>query len=478
MKVLSLDIGASNGRFVLVNYFNNEFSFEETYRFNNEMEFIEGHYRWNFKKLFSEILKGLKISLSKHEGISSLGVDTWAVDYGRLDANGNLIADPISYRDIRNKEAAEKLLEKINYEYIYNNCGIQYLNFNSIFQLFDDKGSVYDLFLLMPDLICYYLTGKKFCEITNFSTTCLYDPQNRSVSLKNMGLIGMDTKHIAPFIEPSKLIGKIKKEICDELGIYDLDVISVGSHDTASAIASLKLDEKSAYLSSGTWSLIGVELKKPLINKDTLFYNFTNEVGLEHTNRFLKNIMGLFIIQEVRKEFNNLSFQEMNDAAKKIDNNNYYIDVDDEIFSTPSNMIGKIYSFLKKTNQKVNELSYGELSRMIYESMAFKYIESLKDLELLTNRKIEKLVVIGGGINSDLLNQLIANSLNIIVVTGENEATICGNALAQLIYYDEFSNLDSARKALEKHTEKKTYYPEHVEFYKTKYQNYLKIIEK
>lgn len=480
-KVLAIDLGASSGRFIVVEYKDNNFFIEETYRFRNGMERIDGHLRWDFDSIFNHIKKGLKISLNKHSDIQSVGVDTWAVDYGLLDKNNNLISNPIGYRDERNDKASQELLKRINYKYIYIYSGIQFLPFNSIFQLYDDINNVeFDKFLLIPDLINFYLTGNKYIELTNLSTTALYDPINKEISINNKRIISLEDKLISPIIYPSKKVGTLKDELCEELGVSPIDVVSVGSHDTASAIASIKLDDKSAYLSSGTWSLLGVELKKPLVNEETYLANFTNEIGLEHTVRFLKNIMGLFIVQEIKKDYEiddpNLCFQTLQEEAIKVKDNQIYIDVEDEIFQKPGDMLNKYYEYLKKTSQYKENLIRGEVIRSIYESMAFNYFKQFELLKKLTKKNLQKIVVIGGGSNSKILNQLIANSLNVIVETGLSEATVFGNALAQFIYLNEFENLNDARVALSKNIEKETYYPSDIEKYHDKYNEYLKII--
>lgn len=482
MKVLSIDIGASSGRFIVTDYDGKKFEKIETFRFINEMKYIDGHERWDFNHLFDEIKKGLRKTLNEFNDIKTIGVDTWAVDYGLLKDN-KLEFNPIAYRDDRNEKAKNDLLAKLGgYNKIYKETGIQLLAFNTVFQLYDDiKNNIkFDKFLLIPDLINNYLTGNQFIELTNLSTTAIYNPIEKKISEEIINTIGLKEEQIPELIYPSCLVGKLK----DEFKVNkesEIEVISVGSHDTASAVASVELDNNTCYLSSGTWSLLGVENDEPIINELSYKYNFTNEIGLEHKVRFLKNIMGLFIIQEIRKDYNELdnkkhSFQEFNDEATKVTNNDIYIDVDDELFSKPRGMLNKYYSYLKKTNQYKGKMTLGEVARSIYESMAFKYVSSLKSLEELINRKINKMIVIGGGNQAKLLNQLIANSLNIDVETGENEATVAGNALAQFIYLKEFKDLKEAREALNKNLKKEIYKPEEVEKFKNKYKKYLEVI--
>lgn len=484
MRVLSIDIGASSGRLMVVEYNSNKgFSYKETYRFYNGMSLKDEHFRWDINSLMEHIYQGLKQTFNEYTDIKSIGVDTWGVDYGLLNEKGELISLPIGYRDSRCSKAMSKLLNKLDYSYIYERSGIQCLNFNTIFQLYDDKvlnGIEFDTFLLIPDLINYFLTGEKNIELTNLSTTAFYNPVKKEIDDELLSLCNIKKEKLPKIIYPSNKIGTLKESIIKKYDLYPCDVVSVGSHDTASAIASLSLEKNMAYISSGTWSLLGVELDKPLINNETYKANFTNEIGLEHSVRFLKNIMGLFIIQELRKDFlkdnPNLTFGEIHHEALKVKNNKVYIDVNDSEFQEPGNMLLKYYSYLKKTNQ-YKKLSVGEIARSIYESMAFKYLDEFNQLKKVTNKDICSICVMGGGINASLLNQLIANILNINVYTGLPEATVFGNALAQFIYLKEFSNLDEARQELNKFTSIKMYKPQDIELYRCKYEDYKKIME-
>lgn len=484
MRVLSIDIGASSGRLIVVNYDKeNGFSSQETFRFSNGMNLIEGHLRWDFNQLMESIYRGLNLTFKIYKDIKSIGVDTWGVDYGILNRKGELMSLPIGYRDSRCKNAASNLLKKIDYSYIYKRSGIQFLNFNTLFQLYDDKvinNLDYETFLLIPDLINYFLTGNRFLELTNLSTTGLYNPVKKEIDEELLALCNFDHTKIPKIISPSKKVGSLKKDIIEKYELYPCDVISVGSHDTASAIASLSLNENMAYLSSGTWSLLGVELDKPLINDETYEANFTNEIGLEHRVRFLKNIMGLFIIQELRKDFlkenPNITFGDIHNEAMKILNNTTYIDVNAPDFQEPGNMLEKYNSYLKKTNQ-YKEMTIGEIARSIYESMAFKYFEEFHKLEKIIGKRITSIRVMGGGVNATLLNQLIANVLNINVYLGLSEATVFGNALAQLIYLKSFNDLNEARAGLKRFTPETIYKPKNVELYRCKYIDYKKVME-
>lgn len=484
MKVLCLDIGASSGRFIVVNYDKYHFSTDETYRFYNGMEKDENeHLIWNFSKLFDEVKKGLKISLTKYKDISSLGIDTWGVDYGIVDKNGRLESNPYAYRDVRCEKSMEDLLDNIEYKEIYKRSGIQKLSFNTIFQLYDDKlnSRNIDKILLIPDLISYYLTGNEFIELTNLSTTSLYNPIKKEIDEDLLNLIKINRNIFPRIIVPGNEVGYLKDEIIKELGIYKLKIIASASHDSASAIASIPLKKESCYISSGTWSLLGVELNEPIINELSLKNNFTNEIGYNHSIRFLKNIMGLFIIQEYRKSLIergiDVSFAEMLNEAKKVKNNEIYIDINDQIFHSPFDMENKLIKYLQATNQKF-ELTIGEMCLAIYESMAFKYFEEFKKLVEITNIDYKEMYIVGGGSNVDLLNQLTSNILNINVIEGEKEATVFGNALIQFISLNQFKDLDEARSILKSDHSYMVYSPMNHDFYIQKYYRYKEIIRR
>ena len=484
MKVLCLDIGASSGRFIVVKHEDNHFTTDEVYRFSNGMEKDDNnHLIWDFKKLFKEIKQGLKLSLTKYKDISSLGIDTWGVDYGTLNKNGELIKDPFAYRDSRCEKAMNELLNKFEYKDIYKRSGIQKLPFNTLFQLYDDilNNREFTKILLIPDLIAYFLTGKEFIELTNLSTTSLYNPINKNIDEELLKLAMLDKKIMPELIFPGTEIGYLKDDLVKELNIYKIKIIAVASHDSASAIASIPLRCYSCYISSGTWSLLGVELKDPIINEISYKNNFTNEIGYNHSIRFLKNIMGFFIIQEYRKSLIergiDISFKEMLENAKSIKNNEIFIDIDDPLFGTPFDMENKLIKYLTNTNQK-HDLSIGEMCLAIYESMAFKYYEEFKKLVEITKIEYEEMFIVGGGSNVDLLNQLTSNILNIDVIEGEKEATVYGNALVQFIKLNEFNNLNQARTYLKKDHSYMVYHPQNHDIYLEKYYRYKKIIER
>ncbi|MBQ7995435.1 MAG: hypothetical protein IJ247_04385 [Bacilli bacterium] len=449
MKVLSIDISASSGRLIVVDHTKNNFEFEEIFRFKNEMKMENGHYRWDQDYILENIKKGLVEALKKHPDIASIGIDTWGVDYVLIDENGKSIDKTIAYRDPRNAEAAERLFKKHSYWEIYKESGIQYCPFNTIFQLFDDihnRKMEFSKFLLMPDYLSYGLTGEKRLEVTNLSTGAIYDPVKKEVSPSLLDMIGCSKDKLCRIIRPGETIGMVDVEG------KKIPLIAVASHDTASAVGSLFLDEDTAYISSGTWSLLGCEEKSPIITKEGYKANFTNEIGINDNVCYLKNIMGLFMIQELKKEYEvtrpGLSFQNILDEATAVQNEERYVDVDYPPFSYPEHMKDKVIEYLEKTNQSVENLSLGNIARIIYQSLAVKYAEELKNLETLRGKRFKRLVLVGGATNVPLLEQAMADLMGIEILIGEKEATVAGNALCQFIANKEFSSLEGARKAL------------------------------
>lgn len=478
MKVLAIDVGASSGRCIVLSYKEGTLLQEETYRFKNQMVWEDNHYRWDMTAIMNHIYRGLQISMEKHSDIESIGIDTWAVDYVLLDENGKILHNPIAYRDIRNQEAAETLLATVPYEIIYKKTGIQYLPFNTIFQLYaeEQQQREYATFLMIPDYIGYCLTGKKGIEITNLSTTALYNPMTKKIEKDLLNLLRIEDEKIPQVFEPYSYVGDLRDEIRKEFQLYACKVVRVGSHDTASAIAGVSLSSEMVYLSSGTWSLLGVELKEPRITNESFQANFTNEVGLEHSIRFLKNIMGMFIIQEYKKDLEkkgfNYSYQELQELAIKAKENMTYIDVNHSLFQQPEEMEEKLFTFLKTTNQNTT-LTHGEMIKMIYESMALKYREEFQLLKKVLNKDYQHCLVFGGGSQVSILNQMIADALECDVYIGEEEATVLGNAMAQWIAGGVFKNLAEARGKATKIRE--VIKPLNKEKFNEKYKQYKKI---
>ena len=471
LSLLACDIGASNGRTILASFDGERLNLEEIHKFPNGGAYLNENFHWNIVHLFQEVKTGIKKAVKiTDSGITSMGIDTWGVDYGLLDKQGRLMSLPYHYRDKRTEGIPEEVFKKVTKREIYQETGIQFMNFNTIFQLFADKKNQPwilengDSLLFIPDLINYFLTGKKYNEQTIASTSQLYNPLDIKWSKGLFEKLDIPTGLVEEIIYPGNIIGDLLPEIKEECGIIgELSVMAVGSHDTASAVAATPLiDEKSIYISSGTWLLLGMELNSPIINDSSLEGNFTNEMGVGNKVRFLKNITGLWLIQECKKvwdrEGRNLSYSDISEVAQKADPFLYRLDPDDPVFSNPANMLDTIRNYCQKTSQPVPG-SIGEIARGVYESLAFSCEQVLNTLEKLTDTKIETINMVGGGIKAELLCQYIADITKCRVLTGPVEATACGNALVQLIGLGEIKDLREGRELVQRSIELKEYLP-------------------
>ncbi|MDP4185950.1 MAG: rhamnulokinase family protein [Bacteroidota bacterium] len=439
---LAFDLGASSGRAIL-GTLKDQQSLEllEIHRFNNQMLRIHGHDYWNVFSLFDELKKSLKICIREH-GIQpeSIAIDTWGVDFGLLDRSGNIIGIPFAYRDCRTNNAMEDFFKLMPKEKLYGLTGIQFMQFNSLFQISSmvhDKSpqlEIADNLLFTPDLLSYLFCGVKKTEFSIASTSQLLRPGTNQWEEKLFDVLGLPTSLMNEVVWPGTILGNLTEEICEETGSKPIPVVAVASHDTASAIAAVPAEGKNwAYLSSGTWSLMGIESEKPHISPKSYELAFTNEGGVDGTIRFLKNITGLWLLQECRKVWvleKEYSFPELVELSQTAPAFKSLIDPDDALFMNPENMPEAIAEYCRRSNQPV-PTTIAETVRCIFESLALKYKLTLKQIEAVTNEKIEKLHIIGGGANNKFLNQLTANALGIPVIAGPGEATAIGNLLMQ-----------------------------------------------
>lgn len=449
---LAVDIGASSGRHILGSIVNGKIEIEEIYRFENGMINSDGDKVWDLKYLFNEILNGMKKCKELNKEIVSMSIDTWAVDYVLLDENDEILGKTYGYRDDRTKNMDKEVYKYITEEKLYERTGIQKKIFNTIYQLMADKEKgILDkakTFMMLPDYFNFLLTGVKKSEYTNATSTQLVDTYTKLWDKHLIDLIGLNKEMFLPLDVPGKKVGNLKKEIREKV-LFDCEVKMIASHDTASAIAALPSnDEDIIYLSSGTWSLMGIESENPIITRESREFNFTNEGGYNYKFRFLKNIMGLWIIQQVRHEYEDkYSFKEMCDMAEKVDDFPSRIDVNDECFLAPSSMVKAIQDFCKKSNQKVPE-NIGEISLVIYKSLAKSYAETVKEIEKITNKKYTKIHILGGGANAEYLNRLTAKETKKTVHAGVIEATAIGNLVVQMISDKKIESLESAREII------------------------------
>ncbi|MGI1692144.1 rhamnulokinase [Thermoanaerobacter uzonensis] len=455
---LAFDFGASSGRLMLSKYDGEKITIEEIYRFPNEPVRMGGRLYWDFLRLFHELKNGLRIAASKGVQIHSIGIDTWGVDYGLLDKNDELIFNPVHYRDSRTNGVLEIIENVIPFEEIYKITGIQFLEFNTIFQLYVDLKSRKELLneaktlLFMPDLFNFYLTGEKYNEYTIASTSQMLDAWKKDWAYDLIDKLQLPKNILQTIIMPGKIIGYLSKEIQEETGLKNIPVIAVGSHDTASAVAGTPLEnDNSVYLSCGTWSLLGVESDSPIINEKSLKYNFTNEGGVEGRIRFLKNINGLWIIQQLKKNLEErgiiMHFSEISKLASQSRNNKFIINPDDKLFMSPPDMIEAIKTYCVKTEQgKPEEIA--DIARAAYNGITKQYQINIYHIEDIIGRNIEIINMVGGGIQDKFLCKLTANMTGKKVVTGPVEAAIFGNIMVQLIALGFIKDLEEGRKII------------------------------
>ena len=467
---LAVDLGASHGRAILGKYNGQKLKLELLHDFKNSGVNLNGSLYWDALNLFSEIKNGLNKAAAENYNLKSMGIDTWGVDYALLDQQGELISNPYHYRDQRTDGIMTEVFKKIAKEEIYQKTGNQFLQLNSLFQLYADKlkrpwllENAADL-LFMPDLMNYFLTGEKFNEHTIASTSQLFNPLTNSWESEIFKNLDLNINIMQKIIYPGTEIGELSRKIKAELNIKDkLPVVAVGSHDTASAVAAAPISaENSAYISSGTWSLLGLELDAAIINEQSLQNNFTNEIGLEKKIRFLKNLTGLWLIQESKKIWNkdnkNLTYSDISKAAAEADSYLFRLDPDHHDFLNPNNMVEAVKNYCKKTDQYVPD-TVGEIAGGIYESLAFKYAEEIKKLEKITKQKIDYVNIVGGGSRAELICQYTADLSKKTVTAGPVEAAAAGNILAQLMAAGEIKNLKEGRELIKNSFELRKFYP-------------------
>jgi rhamnulokinase len=493
-KYIAFDIGASSGRTIVGALENNLIRLDDIYRFPNRRIQIDHSLCWDIVQLHKDILNGLKKYVEKYgPNVEGIGIDTWGVDFVLLDKNEEMIGYAHHYRDSRTEGVLKEIFKKIPKEEIFLETGIQFMDINSIVQLYSmflhdsPQLSVTDAFLMVPDYLNFLLSGKKLTEYSIATTSQLFNPTKNEWSFSLIERLGFNSNWFKRVIPSGSILGNIKDYIAKEVGLAnDTKIIAPACHDTGSAVAAVpvNMDKYSpgewAYLSSGTWSLLGVELTKPLINNKVLEHNFTNEGGLNNSIRFLKNVTGMWIIQECKRIWENegkdFTWEDIVTEANKAPGFQYLIDPNNPIFLNPKNMIAAIQKFCEDQNQQIPE-SVGEISRMIFESLAFKYKEVVEKLEELIGKKIKILHVIGGGASNNLLNQFTANTLGIPIKVGPIEATAIGNILIQAYALGEINNINELRTIVHNSSEIKTFTPHNTDEWANIYEKY-KILEK
>ena len=459
---LAVDIGASSGRHILGHLEQGKLNFQEIHRFENTIKDMNGELCWDISRLFEEIKLGLKRCKDIGKIPYSIGIDTWGVDFVLLDKWDNVIGNAVSYRDKRTKGMDEKVSSIIPEDKLYARTGIQKQIFNTIYQLMAiNERNPEDLekaesFLMIPDYFHYLLTGVKRCEYTNATTTQLVNPVTKNWDRELIDQLGYPNKIFTQIACPGNALGYLTKEIQEEVG-FNCKVVLPATHDTGSAVMPIPSEhDNPLYISSGTWSLMGTEQGSADCSYNSRKMNFTNEGGYDYRFRYLKNIMGLWMIQSVKREIGeNYSFSQICEMASQVDISSV-VDCNDNRFLAPLNMTLEVQKACRESNQRVPE-SIGEVAAVIYNSLAKYYKKTVNELENLTKQTFDCIYVVGGGSKAEYLNQLTARVTGKTVYAGPSEATAIGNILAQMIAANELENLTAARNCVRKSIDLKVY---------------------
>lgn len=484
-RVLAFDFGASSGRAIIGCFDGDKITLEEVHRFSNDPVSVGGTVYWDVLRLFYEIKQGI-IKAKIAGGFDSIGIDTWGVDFGLIDSEGKLMENPVHYRDARTVGLVDEAFKTMPKEKLYGITGIQFMELNTLFQLISLKKyrpwmlERADKMLFMPDLFGYMLTGKMCAEYSIASTSQLIDLDKKTWSKEILDAFGIKESVFAPLVQPGTVLGELSKEVCEECGVDPVPVISVCGHDTQSAITSVPCEDGDfAFLSSGTWSLFGTELDKPIVNETSMNINITNEGGFDGSTGFLKNIIGLWLIQESRRQWKRegkeYSYADLEKLALAAEPFKCFIDPDAPEFVPHGNIPERVREFCRKTGQYVPE-TVGEIMRCIYESLAMKYRLTFEKLRECTERDYPVIHVIGGGTKDDLLCQMTANSCDRTVKAGPIEATVMGNVAVQLMSDGSVKNIGQARKIVADSSELKTFEPKDTDKWAGAYEDFLKII--
>lgn len=486
-KYLVFDIGGSNGRCLLAQFDGIRLSIEVIHRFENGHVRLQNHLFWDILGLWNGVLQSLrKAAAEMGQDISSAGLDTWAVDFGLLDAQDNLIGNPFCYRDPQTIGMMEEVFQRVPKEELFQITGIQFMSLNTLYQLYAmvRAGSpaigYAKTLLLIPDLLNFWLTGQKKCEYTNASTTQLLNATTRLWDRTIMERLGLPDHIFPEILESGQKVGVLKPWIAEETGLRKLSITAVGSHDTASAVAGVPgLSPSHAYISSGTWGLLGVELLKPRLDENVFRYNFGNEGGVFHTIRLLRNIVNLWLVQECRRiwaqEGRVYDWDTLASLAHSAPQFLASIDPDDPAFLVPEHMPGAVQKYCIATNQQVPK-SDGEILRVCQESLAFKYRYTLEKLMDILGRRLDVVHIIGGGAKNQLLCQFTANALNRPVLAGPVEATALGNLIVQMVASGDVSSLEEGRQLIQKTFPPKVYHPENANLWEAQYCHYIEAV--
>jgi rhamnulokinase len=482
---LAFDLGAESGRAILGTLDDNRILLRELTRFPTGMLFANGYYRWNIYRFYEEMLAAMsKVSAEKSNPLS-VGFDTWGVDFALLAEDGSFLDMPVCYRDPRTNGMMEAFFQLIPREEVYQLTGIQFMQLNTLFQLYSLVHNHSPLLrmaahlLFVPDIFHYLFTGVRKSEFTFATTSQLFNPRKNGWETKFFDTMNLPVSLMQEIVQPGTFIGHIKDEIGKNTGLGQVPVVAVATHDTGSAIAAVPAKGKNwAYISSGTWSLMGIESTVPLINEKTYSFNLTNEGGVEHTFRVLKNIMGLWLIQQCRAAWGKekLSYGDIVELSKKARPFSAFIDPDAPAFLNPPNMPAAIIQYCRSTNQNVPE-DEGSISRIVYESLALKYRFVLDQLREVAGFPIETIFIIGGGVQNEFLCQCTADACGIPVVTGPSEGTALGNIMVQALAAGKVGSRSEIREIIRNSFQLRTYEPLQTSAWEAAYEKFKKIVQ-
>lgn len=486
-RLLAFDFGASSGRAMLGEFDGSKITLTEAHRFDNNPVTLRGTFYWDVLGMFHEIKTGITKAKSLGD-FESIGIDTWGVDFGLLDKNGDLIQNPIHYRDGRTVGIMDEVFAKVGQDELYAVTGNQFMELNTIFQLYalatkhPEILAQADSALLMPDLFGYFLTGKKLSEYSIASTTQLMNPYTKKWNKDMMKTLGIPENLFPDIVKSGTELGYITDDICEELGLGKVKVVAVTGHDTACAVvAAPATEEDFIYISCGTWSLFGTELKEPVIGKKGQRYNITNEGGYGYTIRFLKNIIGLWMIQETRRQYRRegqqYGYNDLEKFALASEPFKFFIDPDANDFVAPGNTPERIRAFCRRTGQGEPQ-TVGEIMRCIYESLALKYRHTYAQISDCTCKNYQSIHMVGGGTKDNLLCQMTANSTGCRIIAGPIEATALGNIAVQLMASGDIKDISEAREVIKRSFDPIEYTPVETSAWDAVYERFCGIVGK
>ncbi|MGE5615029.1 MAG: rhamnulokinase [Bacillota bacterium] len=486
LKLLAFDYGASSGRAILGKYDGERLVLSEVHRFPNNPVMVSGSLYWDVLRLFQEMKNGILSCVRSGDGdISSIGTDTWGVDFGLIGPSGELLGNPFHYRDSRTEGMIEKISGIVPKREIYERTGISFEKFNTLYQIFSMKESksVFlekaSSMLFMPDLLNYFLTGEKTTEFTIASTSQMLDANTGNWAWSLLERLGIPANMLGDITMPGSIVGRIRSDVCSELNVGEIPVVAVAEHDTESAVMSIPAaGPRYAYLSSGTWSLLGVEADKPVINDMTYKLNYSNEGGFNRKTVLLKNIMGLWIFQECKRSWDRegkvMGYDELEQIAEKSEPFKFFIDPDNDMFYSPGQMPEKVKEFCRITGQGVPG-DKASIVRCVMESLAMKYRSALEGLEHIIGYEIPVLHIVGGGSRNEMLNRFTANAIKKPVTAGPAEATAIGNLACQLVALGEVNGQEEAREIVRRSFPTREYLPAEQPQWDEAYEKYKKI---